>query len=167
MSEIKGYLISETAAISQPSVLSDKEDVTIFEAILQDGDTPNRNKRVYPLNVLKKAMDNEYVKERLDTKTWFGEAGHPLNPDVQRQLYIDQTRISHIITKAWFEGKYLKGIVECAPTAVGRDMQGLVRRGSKVAFSLRGFGPVSEKKGDIVTVKDPLQILTFDWVFSR
>jgi hypothetical protein len=65
---------------------------------------------------------------------------HPLNPDVQRQLYIDQTRISHIITKAWFDGNYLKGIVECAPTAVGRDMQGLVRAGSRVAFSMRGFG---------------------------
>jgi hypothetical protein len=76
MSKVKGYIISETSAVSQPTVLSDKSNgATIFETILQDGDKPNRNKRVYPLSVLKKAMESDYIKERLDTKTWYGEAG--------------------------------------------------------------------------------------------
>jgi len=162
--KIKGYIISEETTSSNPVILSDKPTATIFETILQDGDKPNRNKRVYPTSVLKKAFENDYIKERLATKTWYGEAGHPLNPDVQRQLYIDQTRISHIITKAWFEGNLIKAIVECAPTAVGRDMQGLIRCGSQVAFSMRGLGPISEKKGDIIYVKEPLQILTYDWI---
>lgn len=58
----------------------------------------------------------------------------------------------------------LYGVVECAQTARGKDMQGLIRQGSQVAFSMRGFGPVSEKKGDITYIKAPLHILTYDWV---
>jgi len=89
---------------------------------------------------------------------------HPLNPTVERQLYIDQSNISHIIQDIWWKGNLLYGRVETALTARGKDMQGLIRQGSKVAFSLRGFGPVCEKKGDITYIKDPLHILTYDYV---
>jgi hypothetical protein len=89
---------------------------------------------------------------------------HPLNPTVERQLYIDQSNISHIIKDVWWKGNLLYGKVETALTERGRDMQGLIRQGSKVAFSLRGFGPVCEKKGDITYIKDPLHILTYDFV---
>jgi hypothetical protein len=163
--KIKGYMISEDVTTSVPKVLSDKSgEVTRIETILQEGDLPNRNKRVYATNFLKKSLTADYVQERLRTKSWVGEAGHPLTPTVERQLYIDQSNISHLITKIWWEGNLLKGIVECALTDRGRDMQGLVRQGMQVAFSMRGFGPVSEKKGDIVYVKDPLHILTYDWI---
>jgi hypothetical protein len=83
---------------------------------------------------------------------------------MSRQLYVDQTRISHIVTKMWFEDKKLKGIVESANTNVGRDFQGLIRQGSSVAFSMRGVGPISEKKGEYIEVKQPLSIFTYDWV---
>lgn len=89
---------------------------------------------------------------------------HPLNPTVERQLYIDQSNISHIIQDIWWKSNLLYGRVETALTERGRDMQGLIRQGSKVAFSLRGFGPVCEKKGDITYIKDPLHILTYDFV---
>jgi len=89
---------------------------------------------------------------------------HPLSPTVERQLYIDQSNLSHLITNVWWEGNLLKGRVETCLTERGRDMQGLIRQGMQVAFSMRGFGPVSEKKGDIIYIRDPLHILTYDWV---
>lgn len=89
---------------------------------------------------------------------------HPLQPTVERQLYIDQNNISHIISAIHWEGNLLKGTVETALTETGKNMQGLIRQGSQVAFSMRGLGPVCEKQGDITYVKDPLHILTFDWV---
>jgi len=165
MENVKGYIISEDVTISQPKIISDKEGgITSIETILQEGEKPNRNKRIYPTNVIKFGLNTEYVQERERTKSWYGEAGHPLQPSVERQLYIDQSNISHIIVKHWWDGDLLMGNVECAMTARGRDMQGLIRQGSQVAFSMRGFGPVSEKKGDIVMIKEPLHILTYDWV---
>lgn len=165
---IKGYMISEAETTSVPKILNDKSgSVTTIEAVLQEGDLQNRNRRVYPTNVIKKALTSDYVQERLKTKSWYGEAGHPLAPTVERQLYVDQSNISHIITKTWWEGNLLKGIVECALTERGRDMQGLIRQGSQVAFSMRGYGPISEKKGDITYIKDPLHILCYDWVSDK
>lgn len=163
--DVKGYIISEDVTFSQPKIINDKSNgVTIIDTILQEGDNKNRNKRVYPTEVINNGLKTDYVQERLRTKSWYGEAGHPLEPSVQRQLYIDQSNISHIITKTWWVDNLLHGIVECALTDRGRDMQGLIRQGSQVAFSMRGVGPVSEKRGDLVYIKDPLHILTYDWV---
>jgi hypothetical protein len=83
---------------------------------------------------------------------------------MQRQLYLDQTRISHIVESVWFEGKVMKGIVETAVTSVGKDMCGLINQGSAVAFSMRGIGPLTEQKGDILHVNKPLSIFAYDWV---
>ena len=88
----------------------------------------------------------------------------PLKPDIQRQLYIDQSKISHIITKYWWENNVLKGLVEAANTACGNDFDGLVRQGMKVAFSLRAVGPITEKVGNYIKVCDPLTMLCYDWI---
>lgn len=89
---------------------------------------------------------------------------HPLKPDMQRQMYYDQSNISHIVTKVHWEGLKLKGEVETANTQRGKDFKGLIDQGSLVAFSLRAVGPVVENKGDHVIVKDPLTMFCFDWV---
>lgn len=89
---------------------------------------------------------------------------HPLKPDMARQMYIDQTRISHLITSLWFEGNDLKATVESAQTATGKDFKGLILQGSEVAFSMRGVGPVTEGPNGCPMVNAPLNILTWDWV---
>lgn len=81
-----------------------------------------------------------------------------------RQMYIDQTRISHIITDVWMEGSILYGIIESAQTQTGKDFKGLICQGSEVAFSMRGVGPVKETDKGYVVVDEPLNILTWDWV---
>jgi hypothetical protein len=167
MEQIKGYLITESYENPiQPEIVNQNKktgSITISTS-LQDADTVNRNKRVYSKQVLSNGLQSDYVQERLRTKTWYGEAGHPLKPDLQRQLYIDQSNISHIVTKVWWEGNVLKGHVESANTARGNDFKGLIEQGSKVGFSLRAVGPVVEKKGDITYVKDPLTMYCYDWM---
>lgn len=77
--KIKGYIISEDVMVSSPKVISDKSgEPTVIETILQEGDIQNRNKRIYPTDVIKKALNSEYVQERLKTKSWLGEAGKNL-----------------------------------------------------------------------------------------
>lgn len=92
------------------------------------------------------------------------EAGHPLSEDIKRQMYIDQTRISHIINKFNFVNNEVRGIVETAQTQVGKDMKGLVQQGSEVAFSMRGMGNVIKKDGQYERILGPLMIVTYDWV---
>ena len=74
--KIRGYIISEDAITATPKILSDKSgSPTVIETILQEGDVQNRNKRIYPTDVIRKALASEYVQERLNTKSWVGEAG--------------------------------------------------------------------------------------------
>ena len=50
--------------------------------------------------------DRVYIK---NIYAIFTEAGHPLKPDIQRQLYLDQSNISHRVNEVWWEGNILKG----------------------------------------------------------
>ena len=163
--DIKGYLISESVTSNIPVIKSDNTNgPTVIETVLQEGDLPNRNGRIYPTSVIKNGINSAYVQERLRRHGWVGESGHPLSEDVKRQLRIEQSNISHIIRKVWFNRNLLMGEVETALTERGKDMQGLIRQGMEVAFSLRGFGKVTEKKGNYLQINDPLNILTYDFV---
>jgi hypothetical protein len=163
--KLKGYLISETSTFSQPTIVSSsKSNRVTIKTTLQDADVKNRNRRIYPKSVIQAGLNSDYVKERIATKTFFGEAGHPLKPDIQRQLYMDQSNISHVVNSLWWEGNVLKGMVEAANTARGADFDGLIRQGSKVGFSLRAVGPITEKRGDAVVVCEPLTIFCYDWI---
>lgn len=83
---------------------------------------------------------------------------------IQRQTYIDQRNISHIITSLEWEGNLLKATIETANTQAGRDFQGLIRQGSKVSFSMRGVGGQTKKKDGYDFIDGGLHILTYDWV---
>jgi len=163
----KGFIICE--AMSEPETPVIVKDAgnnhrTIIKATIQSTDVENRNHRMYPKSVIEKGLQTEYIRERLATKTLFGEAGHPLAPNLERQLYMDQSNMSHRINEIWWEGNLLKAYIESASTARGNDFEGIVQSGSKVAFSLRAVGPVVEKRGDITVVLDPLTIFTWDWI---
>lgn len=151
--------------MEKPTIVgTSKVNRVIVNAVLQDADVKNRNRRVYPKGTISNGLNSEYVRERISTKTFYGEAGHPLKPDIQRQLYMDQSNISHRINKFWWEGNVLRGEIEAANTARGQDFDGVIRQESKVGFSLRAVGPITEKRGDITVVKDPLTIFCYDWV---
>ena len=160
----EGFIVNEEFTASTPSILADDNRSIIFEAILQEADAPNRNKRIYGKDVLSEALNNPTVKEKIANKCFYGEAGHPLSTDIKRQAYIDQTNISHIVTSVKWEGNLLKGIVETAQTATGFDMRGLIRQGSKVSFSLRALGNVVKQDGAYMRVYSPLMIVCYDWV---
>ena len=165
MDNKKTFIIQESAFSAETSITKNNSNTIEFIAVLQEADRPNRNGRIYPKSVLEKAIDSPYIRERIATKSLYGEAGHPLDSSVQRQMTIDQRNIACIIKEIWWEGNLLKGRVETADTAVGRDMMGLIKQGSKVAFSLRAQGNVHTNPATgIVEVEPGLQICTWDWV---
>lgn len=159
------YMFSEATAYTTPKIISDKSgSPTIFKTNLQDVEYTNRNKKIYEKAGLESGFQSDYIQERLRTKSLYGEAGHPRKPDLERQMSYDQDRISHIVTDIKWNGNIVEGIVETALTTCGYNMQGLIRQGSIVGMSLRGYGPVVEKKGDIIVVKAPIHVFCYDWV---
>ncbi|ALN97868.1 hypothetical protein Bp8pS_189 [Bacillus phage vB_BpuM-BpSp] len=89
---------------------------------------------------------------------------HPLSNDLERQTYIDQTRMSHVIKDVWWEGNVLMGNVATANTLCGRDMAGVIKQGTEVAFSMRGLGGITRDVGKVTRIEKPLHIVTYDWV---
>lgn len=77
-------IIYESAQFGDVNIQKKNNDVLEAIVILQEANKPNRNGRVYPKAVLEKALNAPNIQERLATKTWYGEAGHPLDTSVQR-----------------------------------------------------------------------------------
>jgi len=162
--ELKSYIISEAVVEDKPKIIDDSNGVVKFTAELQEAERPNRNGRIYGKQVINDALNHYSVKEKIQNKTFYGESGHPLSDDVKRQMYIDQRNISHIITGYRWEGNKLIGVVETALTSAGKDMSGLIRQGSKVAFSMRGLSKSVVKDGRYQRIDGPLSIQCYDWV---
>lgn len=162
-----GVVLQEiTVQAAEPKVMNDTGSVVRFETVLQDT-KPNRNKRLYSADVLGEAIQASRVQELLRTRNMFGEANHPFTTDLSRQMVIDQTRISHLVTDIRPpEGGVVRGVIETAATRCGRDFRGLiVENKSTVAFSMRGMGGVRKVPGqDLVEVTKPLALVTYDWV---
>ena len=163
-----GVMLQEvTSAAAEPRIIEDTGGVVRFETILQDTQ-PNRNKRRYPADVLTQAITSARVQELIQMRSFYGEANHPFDPDMKRQMVIDATRISHLITDITppTNSTPVRGIVETAATSCGRDMRGLiVENRSTVAFSMRGMGGVRRAPGqDYVEVTSPLALYAYDWV---
>jgi len=161
------YVINESAHYSDVAVQKRNTNSIEFIAILQEADSKNRNGRIYPKAVLVEALNSPYIRERLATNSWYGEANHPADQSVQRQLTVDLSNVAFLIKEYWWEGNYLKARCETANTSIGRDMMGLIEQGSKVAFSLRAQGNVHRDPITGDTIVEPgMQICTYDWVLQ-
>ena len=167
--QLIGAVLQElTVTSAEAKVIKDTGSVVTFETVLQDT-KPNRNKRIYGPDVLSEAIAADRVQELLRTRTMFGEANHPFNSDMSRQMVIDQTRISHLVTdlRRPDSGGIVRGVIETAATSCGRDFRGLiVENKSTAAFSMRGMGGVRKVAGkdNLVEVTKPLALFTYDWV---
>jgi Prohead core protein serine protease len=160
-----GYLIIESSTEpTRPNIIEHNKDNVVIEAIMQEAEAGNRNRREYAFDALDGAVRSPQIQEKLKRKSLFGEAGHPLSDKMERQTYIDQTRMSHVIKNLWWEQNILKGQVASANTTCGKDFEGLIRQGTEVAFSMRGLGGVTRKVNGLTRVEKPLHIITWDWV---
>lgn len=69
----EGFIVCEEYTSSTPSILAEENKSITFEAILQEADMPNRNKRIYGKDVLVEALKAPTVQEKLSHKTFYGE----------------------------------------------------------------------------------------------
>ena len=123
---------------------------------LQEADVKNGNGRVYPLEILKKQVD-EYIKGPVSSKTSTGELDHP------ESSVINLNNVSHLITKVWWEGNDVMGELLLLNTPSGKIAQEIVSAGIPLGISSRGMGSVKQI-GESVEVQDDFELLTWDLV---
>lgn len=155
--------INETSNPTQCKVVDVNSDGRpVIEAVLQETDTLNRNKRYYRRKEMLNEINSERTRELLRTKNLFGEAGHPITTDVARQASVDPKCVSHLILDMNMHGDVISGKITSTNTEYGRFFADSIRQGTEVAFSLRALGTISNTpKGMVVT--NP-KLITYDWV---
>jgi hypothetical protein len=138
-----------------------------FYAVLQKYNTPNRNGRIYPEQILKREADN--YKKMIEKGTSLSELNHP------ESSLIDLDRVSHIITDIWWDGNVLMGKLKLL-TSPGFHERGVcstkgdlaanyLRQGVTLGISSRGVGSL-KKVGETNEVQPDFELICFDLVSS-
>jgi len=127
----------------------------VMKGILQKADTLNQNGRLYPESILSREVRN-YQKFITENRA-LGECDHPDSSVVELK------NSSHIIRKAWMDGKTCYGLVELLDTPMGKILQSLVESGVTLGISSRGVGSTS-REGDYDVVQDDFQLICWDFV---
>jgi hypothetical protein len=174
----KGILIEEDAGYLSPldklneSILKEAQERDYkkpfeFYAVLQKSNTPNRNGRFYPENILKR--EAEKYKKTIQKGLSTSELNHP------ESSLIDLDRVSHLITDIWWEGNVLMGKLKLL-TSPGFHESGIVstkgdiaanlmRQGVTMGVSSRGVGSL-KKVGERNEVQEDFELICFDLVSS-
>lgn len=123
---------------------------------LQEAEVKNGNGRVYPMDVLRKQVEN-YTKGPVSSRTATGELDHP------ESSVINLKNASHLITKVWWEGNDVMGELLLLNTPSGKIAQEIVLAGIPLGISSRGMGSVKQI-GETVEVQDDFELLCWDLV---
>lgn len=121
-------------------------------------DKPNRNNRVYPMDILSKAVKT-YDENFIKTKRSLGELNHNSVPGV------DLTKASHIIESLTQKGNFFYGkarILESQP--MGKIAKGLIDEGVVLGVSSRALGSVKPTNEGYSVVGEDLVINCVDLV---
>jgi hypothetical protein len=118
---------------------------------------PNRNNRIYPMEVLRNAV-SVYNENFIKAKRAVGELNHNSTPS------IDLTKVSHIITKLQEQGNYFYGRAKILNTPMGKIAQSLIDEGVVLGVSSRALGSVCPNNEGYNVVGDDLLISTVDIV---
>lgn len=134
-----------------------KDTLYIIENLtVQIADVPNGNNRIYPKEVLEKAVKE--AQKVVETQQMIGELDH-ISAEILESPYPLVSRASHLILRLWMEGNKVKADILILPTKYGKHLIDLLKAGAKIGISVRALGEVDESG----RVSD-LQILTYDFV---
>ena len=158
---------SHNALVIQESAKLDYRNPIEFYAVLQKYDTPNRNGRTYPEQILKREADN--YKKAIAKGLSTSELNHP------ESSLIDLDRVSHIITDIWWDRNILMGKLKLLTSpgfhergivsTKGDQAANLMRQGVTLGISSRGVGSL-KKVGERNEVQDDFELICFDLVSS-
>lgn len=119
-----------------------------IQGVFLEGDCVNRNKRLYEMRILRKAV-KQYDENYIAKSRALGELCHPTNPS------INLDRVSHKIVSLSENGKAFIGKAQILDTPMGKISQNLYEAGVKLGVSSRGLGSlVPTQEGYSVVSED-------------
>jgi len=139
-------------------------DIPIYlVGIIQKGDSPNRNGRIYPFSILKKECERYMAEEIKDGQSW-GELDHPAESTVP-----ELKNTSHTIEDIWFKGTEVWGRIKLMnafmpENAPGKMARGFVLNGKTLGISSRALGSVFADQSGFDVVEDDLDVICWDLV---
>lgn len=129
-----------------------------IKGIMAQGGIINRNKRIYPSEILAESM-NIYENEYIKTSRAVGELEHPDSGQINLE------RISHLIESLERVGDNYYGKAKILNTPTGRIAAGLLEGGVKLGVSTRADGKVIKNSHGINEVQRGLRMNAVDIVF--
>ena len=130
--------------------------LTKFRGKFQEAEAVNKNKRLYPRDVLDENIGR--LKESITERRLVGELDHPTDS------IIHFANASHVVTKLWWEGNALMGEGEILNTPHGKVLKALLEDNVKVGISSRGVGSGRVNEDGILVIGESYKLITFDCV---
>lgn len=140
-------LIKEAREQGKPIILS---------GILQSADKRNQNNRIYPRKILEREVKN--YSQVVNENRALGTLDH------EDAATISLEKVSHKITKLWWEGNNVMGEVQLLDTPRGKIAQDLLAGGCAIGVSSRGVGEVEKNSEGLDVVSEEFLLVSWDLV---
>ncbi len=127
-----------------------------FRGKFQEADAVNKNKRIYPYDILKENV--ERLMDSIKERKLLGELDHPADS------IIHFANASHVITNLFWDGSTLMGEAEILNTASGLQLKALIDSGIPIGISSRGVGNGKVNEDGILVIGESYKLITFDAV---
>lgn len=124
-----------------------------IEGVFLQADVANRNRRMYPMDVLRKEV-NRYSETFVNKGRALGELGHPEGPTVNLD------RVSHKIVSLKENGSNFIGRAKILDTPMGNIAKNLISEGVRLGVSSRGIGSLRQTKEGISIVESDFMLAT-------
>ena len=127
-----------------------------IEGVFMSAEQKNRNGRIYPKQVLGKAVESYNTTQVVPGRA-VGELNHPEGPTVNLD------KVSHKIESLDWQGNNVVGKATILATPMGEVVKGLLDGGVKLGVSTRGMGSL-QRSNDAMIVKDDFILNAVDIV---
>ena len=152
-------------SISKGIIMESEEfssDVLKFKIVLLEADKPGLNGRIYPRDVVKKAIED--IKPKLQMRALVGELDHPVGTELRKKS-IWAKNSSHLITSLEIDNQgKVWGVVETLNTEMGRTLKSIIEQNIAVGMSIRALAEFV-REGNYLKAVD-MYILTWDAVIN-
>jgi hypothetical protein len=136
----------------------------VVEGVFFVSDRPSRNGRLYPRELWENVLRSEDVNRLLQNRLMIGTVGHD---EVDFDSLIRDQKASHVVTELRMlpDGRGY-GKAEILDTPVGRILHTLLKSGSRMSVSSKGYGDYSGMTAEGIQEVDPSSYVLerFDFV---
>jgi hypothetical protein len=139
---------------ADPCLIVSKDNLLLFKltAVVLHFDTPNRNKRIYPLSLAENFLK---LKSVANDRGLVGMLGNPETPIIQFSI------ASHVITDLRVEDKKLIADIETYHTPSGQILRQMLADGT-VAFRTMGVGNGQVNEEGYLIINDSYKFITIN-----